>query len=91
MARSGTGDPNLQLLNGAENESKGGRFPAMWLESAFADPTDGAAVRALHHLGDVGNSLDGFPAFFAERRDKLAKVIRQRLGVSQPSDPIDGS
>jgi uncharacterized protein with ParB-like and HNH nuclease domain len=81
--------PNLQLLNGSENESKGGRFPGMWLESAFSDPIDRAAVRAFHHLGDAGDSLDGFSDFFAARREKLAKVICQRLGVAQPDVLIE--
>jgi hypothetical protein len=76
--------PNLQLLNGAENESKGGRLPGVWLESAFSDPTDRAAVRVFHHLSDAGDSLDGFKDFFVARSGKLAKVIRERLGVPEP-------
>ena len=66
--------PNLQLMTPAENESKGGQFPATWLSAAFPDEHDRAAIRALHHLGDVDDSLDTFKDFFERRREKLAAV-----------------
>ncbi len=74
--------PNLQLLTPAENESKGGRLPASWLAAAFPDDTDRAAVRAFHHFGEVSDSLDEFEDFFLARREKLAAVIRIRLGIA---------
>lgn len=77
--------PNLQLLTPAENESKGGQPPASWLAAAFPNEGDRAAVRALHHLGEFGDSLELFEAFFAARREKLASVIRARLGVQEPA------
>jgi hypothetical protein len=70
------------LLTPAENESKGGRFPAVWLATAFPEENDRAAIRALHHLGDVEDNLNTFEDFFVTRREKLAAVIRNRLGVS---------
>jgi uncharacterized protein with ParB-like and HNH nuclease domain len=73
--------PNLQLLTPAENESKSGRPPGTWLSAAFPDSVDRAAIGALHHLGEVGDDLAGFDNFFQERRNKLATVIRDRLGV----------
>jgi hypothetical protein len=77
--------PNLQLLNPAENESKGGRFPSAWLAAAYTDETDRAAIRALHHLGELTDDLAMFDDFFARRRDKLAVVTRERLGVPAPT------
>jgi hypothetical protein len=77
--------PNLQLLTPAENESKSGTLPGSWLASAFPDERDRAAVRAFHHLGDVGDDLSRFEDFFEERRAKLASVIRRQLGVPEPS------
>ena len=78
--------PNLQLLTPAENESKGGLLPDTWLTGAFADETDRAAIRALHHLGQAEDDLGSFDAFFAARRAKLGTVLRARLGVEPPSD-----
>jgi hypothetical protein len=82
----------------AENESKGGQFPATWLAVAFPEDTDRAAIRALHHLGDVDDDLENFEAFFERRREKLAAVIRTRLGVPSPpqstavaADTTDGA
>lgn len=77
--------PNLQLMTPPENESKGGQFPAAWLAAAFPDENDRAAIRALHHLGDVDDNLDAFDDYFEKRREKLAAVIRSRLGVSPPT------
>ena len=68
--------PNLQLLTPAENESKGGQPPASWLASAFPNEGDRAAVRALHHLGDVGDSQETFEPFFGGRREKRGDPAR---------------
>jgi Protein of unknown function DUF262 len=76
--------PNLQLLTPADNESKGGRFPLPWLESIHPDPGTRAAIGALHHYGEIGDSLESFPGFFEQRRKLLAAVIRERLGVPSP-------
>lgn len=74
--------PNLQLLTPAENESKGGQLPESWLTGAFPNEVDRAAVQALHHFGDVKDTLDGFEDFFVARREKLAAVVRSRLGLT---------
>jgi hypothetical protein len=77
--------PNLQLLTPAENESKGGRFPAAWLASAFPEELARGAISALHHLGDPQDDLRAFDDFFSARRQALAAVLRARLGVEPPS------
>jgi hypothetical protein len=74
--------PNLQLLTPAENESKGGQLPASWLVESFPSEVDRAAVQAFHHYADIGERLDTFEEFFIARREKLATVIRSRLGVT---------
>lgn len=81
--------PNLQLMTPAENESKGGQFPAAWLASAFPDEGDRSAIRALHHLGEIDDDLAKFEDFSALRRAKLALVVRNRLGVAAPADVVD--
>jgi hypothetical protein len=78
--------PNLQLLTPSENESKGGTFPGSWLAGAFPGDTDRAAVRAFHHLGDAGDDFTHFEQFLAERRTKLAREIRRKLGVPEPAE-----
>jgi hypothetical protein len=82
--------PNLQLLTPADNESKGGRFPAPWLESAFPDAGHRAAVAAFHHFGEIGASPESFREFFEERRKLLAGVIRERLGVTSDVSSVSG-
>lgn len=74
---------NLQLLTPAENESKGGTFPGSWLTSAYPEERDRAAVRAFHHLGDAGDDLTRFDEFVEERRTKLAREIRRKLGAAE--------
>ncbi len=81
--------PNLQLMTPAENESKGGQFPAAWLASAFPDEGDRSAIRALHHLGEIDDDLARFEDFSALRRAKLALVVSNRLGVAAPADVVD--
>jgi hypothetical protein len=76
--------PNLQLLTPAENESKGGRFPKVWLEVAYPDETHRAAVQAFHHFGDARQDMDGFQDFIDVRRQALATRIREQLGVPGP-------
>jgi hypothetical protein len=51
------------------------------LASAYPDEGARAAVAAFHHFGDTGDELELFRAFFEQRRDLLAAVIRKRLGV----------
>ncbi len=79
--------PNLQLLTPADNESKGDRFPLPWLETAYPDESTRAAIAGLHHFGEVGDSLHSFPEFFGQRRQLLAAVIRERLGVMN-AEPV---
>jgi hypothetical protein len=80
--------PNLQLLTPADNESKGGRFPLPWFETAYPDDVTRMAIAAFHHFGEIGDSLEGFPEFFEQRRQLLAAVIRERLGVGNELKPV---
>jgi hypothetical protein len=82
--------PNLQLLTPAENESKGGSTPETWLTTAFPDDVERDAIRAFHHLGVVSDDMRAFESFVIARRDKLADVIRSRLGLPSMS-PDAGS
>jgi hypothetical protein len=77
--------PNLELLTPPENQSKSGKMPLSWLETEYPDSGPRDAIRALHHLGDIMDSLEEFEKFFKERRSNLARVVRDRLGVAQPT------
>jgi len=77
--------PNLELLTPPENQSKSGKLPLSWLETEYPDSGPRDAIRALHHLGDITDSLEEFEKFFKERRSNLARVVRDRLGVAQPT------
>jgi hypothetical protein len=79
--------PNLQLLTPADNESKGSQFPGPWLASAYPDEGTRTAVAAFHHFNGAGGSLESFPEFFPQRRQLLAAVIRERLGVASDPQP----
>lgn len=83
--------PNLQLLDAAENESKGGRMPEEWLASAFPDVTHRAAVQAFHQFGPLGDGLRGFNEFIESRKEALAVTIRSRLGVAPPVAQAQGT
>lgn len=77
--------PNLELLTPPENQSKSGKFPSSWLVTEYPDTGPRDAIRALHHLGDITDSLEEFEDFIDKRRVNLARVIRDRLGVPQPT------
>ena len=72
--------PNLQLLEGHENLQKRATLPAKWLQT-FS--TNGARrnYATTHLLGDVPGGIDGFEAFYEERRqqlkDKIAGLLDQ--------------
>lgn len=78
--------PNLQLLTSSENESKGGTMPGLWLETTYPDESPRRAVAAFHHLGELPEDLQDFDAWASARRELLARVIRTKLGVAQPTD-----
>jgi hypothetical protein len=73
--------PNLQLLTPPENESKGGKSPGQWLVEAYPDPVERGAVSAFHHLGTVPDDVIELEGFWLARAEKLAAVVRARLGV----------
>lgn len=72
---------NLQLLTPLENMSKGGNWPASWLDAQFPDPSGRAAVVALHELHGVSDSLADFVAFLDRRRPLLRARIVAALGA----------
>ena len=74
------GLPNLQLLEGAENQSKNAAMPGDWLPRYKPDPAAQERYRDLHKLGDLPTDVADFPAFYDDRRERLKNRLRSLLG-----------
>jgi hypothetical protein len=75
--------PNLQLLEGTANTEKRDTLPATWLASHYPNPGDQAHYCAMHDLGEIPESLDGFERFHAGRRERLSERIKAVLNVDK--------
>ncbi len=73
--------PNLQLLQGSLNQSKGDRMPSEWLAQAYPDAQNRCTYINQHALEDLPDGIDGFHAFYERRRDRLRHRIREILRV----------
>jgi hypothetical protein len=71
--------PNLQLLEGAINIEKREKLPGQWLRQRYPNPSDREHYCRLHDLGEVGEEMVHFEAFYEARRerlrDKTARVV----------------
>lgn len=77
--------PNLQLLQGADNQSKNGQMPAEWIAETFKKKEDRQDYIARHLLDGVMTDLNGFNAFYDARRDRLQETIKDVLnGAGNP-------
>ena len=74
--------PNLQLLVGEANESKGATLPRQWMSETFG--AQAAAYAERHDLGDVPAEISGFRAFYEARRARLLGKLRRLLGAGRP-------
>lgn len=73
--------PNLQLLEGASNQSKQQKLPQEWLVKTYPDEAARRHYCDLHDFGDVPASISEFGSFFEARRERLAAKLRTVLGV----------
>lgn len=71
--------PNLQLLEGAVNQSKQDVLPNEWLAQAYSDEGHRARHCDLHDLGTIPESVMNFDKFFEARRKRLAKKLKKVL------------
>lgn len=77
--------PNLQLLEGAENQSKQDKMPAQWILEAHPKEDARKNYISLHLLDGVTTDLSGFETFYGKRR----KELRDRIaGVLNPSRSV---
>lgn len=80
--------PNLQLLQGADNQSKSGQMPAEWIDATFKTKQDRQEYIERHLLDGVMTGLDGFDAFFDARRNLLKEKIREVLNAGNSLEPV---
>ena len=78
---------NLQLLQGAKNESKSDKEFESWLQGECPTPQDLAMYRDLHMIPDVDLSFEKFHQFVEARekllRTRLAELLRVDLTVKE--------
>ncbi|MER9740576.1 DUF1524 domain-containing protein [Mesorhizobium sp. M0187] len=68
--------PNLQLLDGAENNEKRAALPADWLAKRFSGHTERQQYESAHDIGtSVSMGLLGFREFYDARKE----LMKQRL------------
>jgi hypothetical protein len=67
--------PNLQLLQGPDNQSKNDQMPAKWIEETYKKDEDRKDYISRHMLDGVMTDLSGFEAFFKGRRQRLLERI----------------
>lgn len=73
--------PNLQLLEGPENESKRDRLPGVWISDFMTDEQRRDEYIARHDLQGLGTELTAFPNFYERRRAVLQRRLREELGA----------
>jgi hypothetical protein len=71
--------PNLQLLQGPDNQSKNDQMPAKWITETYKQDEDRKDYISRHMLDGVMTDLSGFEAFFKARRERLLERITEVL------------
>jgi hypothetical protein len=79
--------PNMQILPSIENTQKGGMMPNDWMERYFQSKEDLDRYCSQHDLGEVPHDLNRFLEFYDARREKMARKLRNILGVVRYSEP----
>ncbi len=80
--------PNLQLLEGPENEAKRNRLPADWVKGQFPDPVARDGWLASHDLHDLPVDLEAFLGFYDARRGRMRGRLIGVLGVEPSTSAV---
>jgi hypothetical protein len=72
---------NLQLLQGAVNQSKSDEEFESWIKGKCPTPADLSSYKALHMIPDVDLSFENFPEFFEARRKLMREKLADLLNV----------
>lgn len=67
--------PNLQLLQGPDNQSKSSQLPASWIKETYKTDEDRKDYISRYLLDGVMVDLDEFEVFFEKRRKRLIARI----------------
>jgi hypothetical protein len=67
--------PNLQLLQGADNQSKSGQLPASWIKETYKTDGERKDYISRYLLDGVMVGLDQFEIFFEGRRKRMIETI----------------
>jgi hypothetical protein len=67
--------PNLQLLEGVANNEKRATLPVTWLEGRYSAQADRQHYKSIHLLNDIPTEINGCPAFWKKRRERLRERI----------------
>lgn len=73
--------PNLQLLPGTVNREKSDAMPLDWLKTNFPDGQKRRNFSDEQLLDGVTNNPKDFFEFFKIRRNRLRKLIAEKLGI----------
>lgn len=79
--------PNLQLLEGLQNNAKLATPPHDWIKQTFPDKVGRTAYCQRHDLGEIPDDLTGFTEFYGHRREKMRGRVTALLGSG--SSPIE--
>lgn len=71
--------PNLQLLEGPENQSKQAAMPSAWVVDAISDPQQRQEYLDRHDLHELGATLEDFGSFYEARRARLMARLKDLL------------
>jgi hypothetical protein len=69
--------PNLQLLEGTVNISKGNRPFEEWLTQTYSDQVAREQFKERHYLTGLDLSLPNFQEFYEKQREILKTALQQ--------------
>lgn len=72
---------NLQLLQGAVNQSKSDEEFESWIKGECPSPADLSSYKELHIIPNVDLSFENFPEFFEARTKLMRKKLAELLNV----------
>lgn len=82
--------PNLQLLEGPENEAKRNRLPSDWAKDQYPDAVARDGWLASHDLHDLPVDLEQFLDFYEARRLRMRVRLAAVLGANPHETPPAG-
>lgn len=81
--------PNLQLLRGAENQSKSAELPGDWLRTQFSDEERRSNWMREYDAAGLPDDINGFLSFYELRRGRMRERLAILLGVDLKAEPAN--